>query len=284
MKLRVSHLTRYEYVQSVSFSPHALYLRPRESADQRVTRFAFNISPHGKITSSLDVYDNPVSWVNFWDQSTALNIRSEFDVETLGANPFDFILVGGAARLPFEYSAYDKYMLTPYLNRPSAEAQNVANDWLTIASCAGIDETVAFLVQLSSQLNSRIKYTARLEPGIQTMETTLQTGSGTCRDFAVAMIEILRGVGVAARFVSGYIAEREGAQHADNAMHAWVEVYLPGAGWKGIDPTHGVFCDDHYIAVAHAPRPECVSPVQGSYYSPVAVPSELTTRVLVERV
>lgn len=285
MKLRVSHLSRYEYAQSVSFSPHALYLRPRETPLLRVSRFKFNISPNAKVSHAVDAFDNAMYWAHFWDSANALNIRTEFEIETLETNPFDFLLRADAARFPFAYNAYERYVLAPYLAQPSPPAAGAIASWLQTHQATRPTETLSLLSELNRALTNAVSYRARAHGAPQDVATTLQTGSGACRDYAVAMVEICRSLGLAARFVSGYVYTATGHVRADeNTMHAWAEIYLPGAGWKGVDPCHGIFCADTYIPVAHAPVPECIGPVQGSYYSTVRVPSQLTTNVMVENV
>jgi len=283
MKLRVSHLTRYEYAQSVSFSPHALYLRPRETPLLRVSRFKFNISPNAKLTTGIDPFDNALTSAYFWDRANALNIRTEFEIETLEANPFDFIVRNDAVKFPFNYEPYEKYVLAAYLVPPSADAQKQIRLWLDQHVPAPPSESVPLLSTINQALCFAVNYQRRENGGPQDVTTTLRTGVGASRDYAVALIEICRSLGFAARFVSGYLLPVSGDERTDtHSMHAWTEVYLPGVGWKGLDPSRGIFCTDTYIPVAHAPLAECVSPVQGSYYSSVHVPSLLTTNVLVE--
>lgn len=283
MKLRVSHLTRYEYTQIVSFSPHLLFLRPRETPLLRLGRFAFNISPQAKVTPLIDAFGNNAASVHLWDRADALGIRSEFEIETLEANPFDFLLRLDAASFPFAYDAYERFALSPYLPVSTPAAREAADRWLTSRMPARPSETVALLSALNQQVYQSLQYVRREEAGVQDIGRTLETGSGSCRDYALALVELCRTLGIAARFVSGYLYGEGDDHRNENSMHAWAEVYLPGAGWKGIDPTHGIFCTDAYIPVAHAPVPECISPVQGSYYSSVHVPSRLTTTVLVEK-
>lgn len=283
MKLRVSHLTRYEYAQSVSFSPHALYLRPRETPFLRVGRFKFNISPNAKVTTGLDSFDNIVTSVYFWDRAPALNIRTEFEVETLESNPFDFILRHDASHFPIHYEPYERYALATYLAAPSAEAQDAIRLWVDQQLPERPTETLPLLTAINQALCSAVEYQRREHGGPQDVVTTLQSGIGASRDYAVALIEICRTLGFAARFVSGYSLPVPRDERTEtHAMQAWTEVYLPGAGWKALDPSRGIFCTDTYIPVAHAPVAECVSPVQGSYYSTVHVPSQLTINVLVE--
>jgi transglutaminase-like putative cysteine protease len=284
MKLRVSHLTRYEYDQTVSFSPHRLYLRPRETPSVRLSRFAFNVSPHSKLSPAQDTYDNTMYWAHFWDRSTALSFRADFEVETLESNPFDFILTHGAAQYPFRYDPYERYMLSPYLALPDAPIQDRLRQWIRLTRPDTAKETLPLLTAVNEFVFSQLKYSARSDGSIQDVSTTLESAEGTSRDMASVLVDVLRTLGFAARFTSGYFFTDAGdLRYTPNAMHAWTEVYLPGAGWKGVDPSHGIFCTDAYIPVAHAPQGECISPVQGSYFSASPVPSQLTTRVLVER-
>lgn len=284
MKLRVSHLTRYEYTQPVSFSPHVLYLRPRETPQLRVNHFRFNVAPNARLFSSRDAHDNSLTWVHFWDRANALNIRTEFEIETLDLNPFDFILKTQAVNCPFEYEPIERAALAPYLTRPYPDAQTRIINWLDEHFIERPVETVPYLTALNQLLFTTLAYARRDEHGIQPATTTLELGSGSCRDFAVLLMEICRTIGFAARFVSGYLyAPPDDDHRSANAMHAWTEVYLPGAGWRGLDPTHGIFCTDAFVPVAHAAMAESINPVQGSYYSPVPVPAKLTTNVLVEK-
>jgi transglutaminase-like putative cysteine protease len=283
MKLKVSHLTRYEYDREVSFSPHLLYMRPRDSATLRVNSFHFNISPEAKIVWTRDYYDNLLAWAHFWERSTTLSIRAEFEVETSDTNPFDFILKPYAFNFPFEYEESHKFNLSPYLAPPFDETQARLRNWLDEHFVDRPKETVPFLVALNSLVHDSLSYTRRYERGIQPSTTTLRLGTGSCRDYAVLFVELCRTLGLAARFVSGYQFDPSPDAPSEGAMHAWAEVYLPGAGWKGLDPTHGMFCDEHFIPVAHAAIAESVNPIQGSYYSPDPIPSKLGHSILVEQ-
>ncbi|HTQ29895.1 MAG TPA: transglutaminase family protein [Opitutaceae bacterium] len=283
MKLHVSHLTRYDYTESVSFSPHLLYLRPRETPMLRVNSFGFNIAPEAKLVWTRDSHDVLLAWAYFWEPAAALNVRSEFEVETFDPNPFDFLLKDYAADFPFSYEPLEKFCLTPYLAPPFNETQAALRNWLDEHFVDRPGETVPFISALNSLLCSTLRYTRRDERGIQPSRRTLELGSGSCRDYAVLFAELARTLGLAARFVSGYLYDPQLDSPAHGAMHAWTEVYLPGAGWKGLDPTHGTWCDDSFVPVAHAAVAESVNPIQGSYYSPVSIPSKLTTSVLVEK-
>lgn len=283
MKLKISHLTRYEYDREVSFSPHLIYMRPRESPLLRVNHFQFNISPDTKILWTRDYYDNALAWAHFWERAATLSIRAEIEVETFDTNPFDFILKPSAFTFPFEYEELHTFNLTPYLAPPFDSTQAALRNWLDEHFVDRPKETVPFLVALNTLVHRSLVYNRRDERGIQPSTTTLRLGSGSCRDYAVLFVELCRTLGLAARFVSGYLYDPSPDSAAAGAMHAWAEVYLPGAGWKGLDPTHGVFCDDAFVPVAHAAVAESVNPIQGSYYAPDAVSAKLAPSILVEQ-
>jgi transglutaminase-like putative cysteine protease len=285
MKLRVSHLTRYEYTQDVAFSAHAVYLRPRETPLHRVARFSFNISPSAKHVSTLDAYDNALTWIYLWDRAHALSIRTEFETETLESNPFDFILRNDAIAFPFSYQPVEQLALAPFLSMPFDEHQSRMRNWLDEHFIERPTETLPFLTALNTLVYYTFVYRRRDDPHVQTPTQTLELGGGTSRDFAMLLVAICRALGLAARFVSGYLhTYPEDNRTSPGSMHAWTEVFLPGAGWKGFDATHGVLCTDAYIPVAHAPSAEFVSPVQGSFYSSNQVRSQLTTKVIVEAI
>jgi len=284
MKLHVSHLTRYEYERAVTLSPHLLFLRPRETPLLRVNSFGFNISPEAKLVWTRDSHDVLLAWAYFWDNAPALSIRSEFEVETYDTNPFDFILRPYAFTIPFKYEPLEQFNLTPYLAPPFKETRQILTAWLDEHFVDRPPETVPYLTALNQLVYTSMTYNRREEQGIQSSRTTLALGSGACRDYSVLFVELCRTLGIAARFVSGYLYTDPGDDHRSaGAMHAWAEVYLPGAGWKGLDPTHGVLCDDAFIPVAHAAIAESVNPIQGTVFSANRVVANLLTEVRVEK-
>jgi transglutaminase-like putative cysteine protease len=289
MFLRLAHLTRYEYSAPVSFAPHALYLRPRETPRQRLHHFALEITPAARRIATNDPLDNALDWVFFAPENpaTKLEIRSELMVETLDANPFDFFLKPTALTFPFAYDDAERTALTPCLTpRADSPAPEILRAWVNEHLPSPPAETVPFLMALNTAIQRGLAYTRREEQGIQSATDTLARGSGSCRDYAVFLIEICRVLGLAARFVSGYLYE-PGATGADPtlcpAMHAWAEVYLPGAGWRGLDATRGIFCDDAFVPVAHAAIAESVNPIQGNISCPPGVTSNLTILLSVEK-
>lgn len=284
MQLRISHLTRYEYDRPVEFSPHVLYLRPRESAHARLLRHDLTIQPSAKLLQVRDTHDNNCTHAHFSSAVSTLEIRSEFEVMNDFANPFDFILKPPASQFPFAYEPVFDFALGPYLAAPFDHTRATLLKWLDAHFTERPAETVSYLTALNTLLFEQLRYTRREEPGIQPSIRTLELGGGACRDYAVLLMECCRTLGLAARFVSGYkFAPVEQDARSAGAMHAWAEVYLPGAGWCGLDPTHGIWCDEHFIPIAHAAQAESVNPIQGTIYAPGPVSSRLFTEVRVER-
>jgi transglutaminase-like putative cysteine protease len=288
MFLRLAHVTRYEYSQPVSFAPHALYLRPRETPRQRLHEFKLDVSPSPRRIATSDAEDNALDWAWFSPDLTAtrLEFRSEFMVETLDTNPFDFFLKPSALSFPFAYDETERYALGPCLTLPQGSDSEQLRAWLQQHLPRPPGATVEFLTALNGAVRQFLSYTRRDEPGIQTPTETLALRSGSCRDFALLLIALCRTLGLAARFVSGYLYEAPplgGGQVLPPTMHAWAEVYLPGAGWRGLDPTRAIFCDDAFVAVAHASRAENVNPIQGGFFSPIPATSHFVTHLTIDK-
>jgi transglutaminase-like putative cysteine protease len=289
MFLRLVHLTRYDYSEPVSFAPHALYLRPRETPRQRLHHFALEITPTARRIATTDPLDNALDWAFFAPENpaTKLEFRSELLVETLDSNPFDFFLKPTALTFPFHYDAAEQTALIPCLTpRIDSPGAHVLRTWLEQHLPSPPTETVPYLIALNTAVQRALVYSRRDEQGIQSAGETLERGTGSCRDYAVLLIELCRALGLAARFVSGYLFEPAATGATPPlppAMHAWAEVYLPGAGWRGLDATRGIFCDDAFVPVAHAALAESVNPIQGTFYGPGTVTSNLTTILSVEK-
>jgi transglutaminase-like putative cysteine protease len=284
MKLRLSHDTRYVYSAPVSLSPHLLYLRPRQTSRLHLLTYTCHVTPAVRLRAVLDPHDNELAWAHFEAPTAELHVQMAAELETLDADPFDFILKTYATRFPFDYEPVFDFALGPYLAPPYDATQATLRRWLDGNFRERPGETVPFLSALNQLLFHSLVYERREERGIQPSRLTLQRGTGACRDYAVLLMEICRTLGLAARFVSGYLYSPAGdAQRTEGAMHAWAEVYLPGAGWKGLDPTHGIWCDERFVPVAHAAQAESINPIQGSYSSATPVTTALTTAVVVER-
>lgn len=284
MKLRITHETHYRYSEPVSLSIHLLYLRPREHAHQRLERYALTVTPPAALSTCLDPQENQLVQVRFPETAAEFRISTEVIVENDDENPFDFILRDYAIAFPFTYEPSLAFALGPYLAPPFASTQRALQAWLDEHFATRPPHTIALLSALNLLIFEHFTYKRREEHGIQPSLTTIKVGSGACRDFAVLLVELCRTLGLAARFVSGYLFAPDGDDHRTiGAMHAWAEVFLPGAGWRALDPTHGIWCDDRFIAVAHAAQAEEVNPVQGKIYCNNPVQSQLDVTVMVER-
>lgn len=271
MRLKVRHLSCYRYDEAVGFSPHKLYLRPRENALVRLHRYNLALFPEATLRWQQDMHDNPLALAFFEGTSKQLTILMEAEVQLEEANPFDFILSPHAVDYPFSYQKEEQEVLAPYL-APHPEGEQV-NTWLNNLMPIRSGSTVDLLSAFNQALFQKLTYQRRDKEGIQTPDETIACQCGSCRDFAVLFMEGCRRLGLAARFVSGYLYDpptRDGGPlygRAAGAMHAWAQVYLPGAGWKGFDPTNGILCTQFFIPVAVSARAELANPIQGSYLS-----------------
>lgn len=294
MKLHVEHLTRHTYERPVSFSDHALFLRPLDSHRRRVERFEVATTPASSQRWVRDAYGNLVLRCNFGlTESTVLEFKTRIDVAVEEDNPFDFILDSHATAYPFSYREPDLSSLKAYLDSKAAAGAAKSLDWFykVVPSPSAHPDVVQFLSDLNTAIRREIRYERRDEEGIQDPDTTIQLQSGSCRDMAVLFIAILRQLGFAARFCSGYLyvppVEEGGAlseNRADGSMHAWAEVYLPGAGWKGFDPTNGVLANGFFIPCGVSHEPLNVNPIQGTYFSKIPVASTMEVDLKMERI
>lgn len=283
MRLLIDHQTRYFYEDEVSLGPHNFLLRPRENAMVSVRHFRLSIEPEAKVNWLRDHNENGLLRAFFRDPTRTLSVRVEMEVETLESNPFDFILDSEAFNYPFTYNAREASALQPYID-PTA-ARGPAADWVREILPALPEETLTLLLELNSRVKENLRYMTRGDAGIQPIEETLRLRSGSCRDIAFLMMHAVRALGFAARFASGYLYE-PGTQEKDQesgSLHAWTEIFLPGAGWKGFDPTNGILCDDHFIPLAVGRQPDNLNPVSGLYYGQRKIPSTFQSRVRFQR-
>jgi len=283
MLLRLSHTTTYVYSAPVSLSPHLLYLRPRGSAALHLRSYELHTEPAARLQEVRDPLDNDTTCAHFHAPLTTVTFAMRAEVKTHDTNPFDFTLKDYAIPYPFTYEPVFDFALGPCLAPPYADTQSALRTWLNRHFTDRPRESVPFLSALNSLIFNTLKYERRERVGIQPSRETIQRGTGACRDYAVLMMELCRTLGLAARFVSGYLyTPPDDDQRTANAMHAWVEVYLPGAGWKGLDPTHGIWCNDAFVPVAHAAQAESVNPIQGNLYAKAPVTAKLDTTVTVD--
>lgn len=262
-RLRITHLTEYTFSSQVTLNPHRLLLRPREGHDVRIESSRLEISPAYTIKWQRDVFDNSLAIINFQERADKLIIASEVVIQHYAPAPYDFLLEGYAVNFPFSYALSEQIDLAAFQQPVFPADQAVIYDWLQRPGWQNM-QTFALLVRLNQAISHEFRYQVREEAGVQSPALTLSMGSGSCRDYATLFIEACRYMGLASRFVSGYL--HAPATEAGNATtHAWVEIYLPGTGWKGFDPTSGEVTGNRHIAVAVARDSETVPPVSGSF-------------------
>src|SRR5881392_274430 len=274
MKIGVRYETIYRYDRAVRFSPHDVRLFPRTDRFVQMRRLDFRTQPETTVRFGRDVFDNVVASCFFDQPSEMLELRLAIDVEAAKKNPFDFVLSRRAVQIPFNYEEDIASIICAYCKRQTDESISLPG-W-TPPSQESPCETVATLVELTNALHQTISYERREEGAAQSPAETLRRQRGACRDTAVLLAEMLRDLGLAARVVSGYLRETdEEVRRAEGSLHAWTEVFLPGAGWVGLDPTNGILCNDNFIAAAVGLRPADITPISGSFYHRDRVPAEM---------
>jgi uncharacterized protein (DUF2126 family)/transglutaminase-like putative cysteine protease len=272
----LTHVTRYRYDRLISLGPQVVRLRPAPHSRTRILSYSMKVEPADHfINWQQDPFSNYQARLVFPEKTDRFTVTVDLVAEMAVYNPFDFFLEPQAEHFPFAYSGLTAQELAPYLACESAPQALGEKFRKTLA---GIDRrrvrTIDFLVALNQQLQREIQYLIRLEPGVQTPEQTLRLGSGSCRDSAWLLVQLLRHCGLAARFVSGYLIQLkpdvkplEGPSGTDadfTDLHAWCEVFLPGAGWVGLDPTSGLLAGEGHIPVACTPTPLGAAPIEGA--------------------
>lgn len=267
-RYKILHRTYYNFPEPVTFNSHILRLRPREGPELRIESSLLKILPSASLRWLRDAEDNAVAVATFSNTAKQLAIESEVIVQQYHLNPFEFLLTDYANSLPFSYTSEDFGTLAPYINYDKGPDHFLLQEWTSQICQSGQQiSTSSFLNRLCRMIHEDMTYHVREEQGVQTAHKTLTYRSGSCRDFANLFIQAARLFGLAARFVSGYLHAPVSTLNF-GATHAWAEVFLPGAGWKGFDPTLGRMVDADHIAVAVASLPEAISPVEGSFNGP----------------
>ena len=287
LNLHIHHRTRHTYESEVSFGDHRCFLRPRESHGIRVHAFDLTTTPEARQRWMTDAEGNVVRVCTFGlHTSTVLEIDLRLEVEVEDQNPFEFLLEPYATQYPFSYSEVDCDVLAPYLGSGNP---SVSADWFRRQGAAPEAHTdiVQFLADLNTSVHTGISYVRREEEGIQSPEETIRLGSGSCRDMAMLLMCGIRELGLATRFVSGYLYDPPNEDghvfnRAVGSMHAWIEVYVPGAGWKGFDPTNGILANGMFLPTAVSAIPSRIDPIQGAYYSQQSVASSLEVELTLE--
>ncbi len=266
------HKTHYTYDKPVGHAPHIIRLRPAPHCRTPILSYAQKVLPKKHfINWQQDPFSNYLARVVFPEKSTELLVEVDLVAEMAVYNPFDFFLEEYAEKFPFTYDAGLKKELAPFLE-VAAPGMNLRNFVASISRTEG--RTIDFLVGVNQRIWKEIRYGIRLEPGVQTPEETLKLGSGSCRDSAWLLVQAFRHLGLAARFVSGYLIQLKpdvksldgpsGAEKDFTDLHAWCEVYLPGGGWIGLDPTSGLLAGEGHIPLACSPEPSSAAPISGA--------------------
>ncbi|MDB6031735.1 MAG: dehydrogenase [Verrucomicrobiales bacterium] len=268
----LNHRTHYTYDRWVSLSPQVIRLRPAPHCRTPVLSYSLKVLPRAHfINWQQDPQSNYLARVTFPEKTKEFLVEVDLVAEMAVYNPFDFFLEPDAEKFPFTYEAALKKELTPFLEKlPLTRSFGVFVNTINRDPVRTID----FLVGLNQRLSREIKYIIRLEPGVQTPEETLASRSGSCRDSAWLLVQLFRHVGLAARFASGYLIQLkadvkslDGPSGTDldfTDLHAWCEVYLPGAGWVGLDPTSGLMAGEGHLPLAATPDPSSAAPVSGA--------------------
>lgn len=273
IRVAINHKTTYRYDRPVALSPHIFRLRPAVHSRTPIESYSFKLHPQEHfINWQQDPFGNYQARVVFPEKTTELSIEVEVIAQMTVINPFDFFVEDYAEQYPFRYEGALQKELLPYLE--IKEDGPLLKEWLSQIALKTETPIVDFLVAINQKLSKDINYTIRMEPGVQSCEETLSKALGSCRDSAWLLVQILRHAGLAARFVSGYLIQLTAdIQSLDGPsgpaadftdLHAWAEVYIPGAGWIGLDATSGLFAGEGHIPLACTPDFASAAPVVGA--------------------
>ncbi|MEM6885598.1 MAG: transglutaminase family protein, partial [Verrucomicrobiota bacterium] len=275
MHYHISHTTEYSYDEPVGFTTQLIRLFPRMDDRLRMSEYELSVFPEGDLYWLRDPYGNAIAKFFTTEKSKQLSVTVTTRIEHRQESAFDFLLDTHAIQFPFKYSESESEILQPYLS--STEPEPVLTEWLNSSAVTLKGDTTICLTSLIQKIHQSIGYQRRDEPGIQTPTETLQTQSGTCRDYAVLLMAVCNDLGLASRFVSGYLhaSSDDPTTRGADALHAWTDVYLPGAGWRGLDPTNGIWCSHSHIPLAVSKNPLETTPIEGSYCADHPVSSSM---------
>jgi uncharacterized protein (DUF2126 family) len=272
IRTAIHHITEYQFDRSVSLSPHVLRLRPAAHCRTPILGYSLKITPENHfINWQQDPFGNFLARVVFPEKTQSLRVEVEVITDMTVINPFDFFVDEYAEKFPFQYEKALKQELHPYLE--IMDDGPLIREWIKSVPVKPMPIN-DFLVYLNQRLESEIGYNIRMEPGVQKPDETLKIKRGSCRDSAWLLVQILRHLGLAARFCSGYLVQLtsdiksidgpSGPEQDFTDLHAWCEVYIPGAGWIGLDPTSGLFAGEGHIPLACTPSPGSAAPITGA--------------------
>ena len=268
----LNHVTHYRYDRPINLGPQVVRLRPAPHSRTRILSYSMRVEPAKHFVNwQQDPQSNYLARLVFPDQTTEMRIEVDLVAEMSVLNPFDFFLEPSAENFPFEYEPEQAHELAPYMEKAPLTPKFA--EYLASIPREPM-QTTNFLVALNQRLQGDIAYLIRMEPGVQTPEVTLVNGSGSCRDSGWLLVQLLRHLGFAARFVSGYLIQLKsdvksldgpsGTEVDFTDLHAWCEVFLPGAGWIGFDPTSGLLAGEGHIPLACSPDPSSAAPISGA--------------------
>jgi transglutaminase-like putative cysteine protease len=273
IRVALQHRTTYQFDRLVNLGPHEIRLRPAPHCRTPILGYSLDVEPAHFLNWQQDPYGNWVARLVFPERADKLEVVVDLTADMTVVNPFDFFVESYAERYPFEYSAGLAKELIPFLE--TAPLTPRLGAWLSgfRATLGAEENTVMMLVRLNHQLQSEVRYLVRMEPGVQAPDETLARACGSCRDTGWLLVQILRHLGLAARFASGYLVQLvadakpldgpAGPERDFTDLHAWAEVYLPGAGWVGLDPTSGLLAGEGHIPLACTADPGSAAPVIG---------------------
>lgn len=267
----LSHATHYTYDRPVALGPQIVRLRPTPHCRTPIADYGLTVQPaEHALNWQHDPYGNWLARYLFSGKTTEFSVAVALTADLAPVNPFDFFVEPDAECWPFHFAAELHDDLAPF-SKPEPAGPRLAG--FVRAISREPRNTVEFLVDLNRQIAHTIHYLVRVEPGVQAPEETLAAGAGSCRDTAWLFVQILRHLGMPARFVSGYLIQLRSDPAPDNGdgvksdtadLHAWTEVYLPGAGWIGLDPTSGLLCAEGHIPLAATPHFRSAAPISGT--------------------
>lgn len=294
MRVRIKHITRYSYDEQVTLGPHIVRLFPANHLSSELLTYNLSTNPKATQRWQTDAWGNRLCRLTFdgIDPAEELAITVDGSFDLMPVNPFDFFIDADAAEFPVEYSEETREEFAPFLR--TGPLDDSVREWMEKTSATGA--VIDYLVAINQRVANDIGHIIRLEPGLQTPAETLELGSGSCRDSAWLLCTVLRERGFIARFVSGYLIQLEdegnipGVQRGMDEdvldLHAWAEVFLPGAGWIGMDSTSGLLCAEGHIPLSSATQPSFAAPLAGSYgkTGKSSITSSLSYTMEIERI
>jgi len=271
IRVAIHHNTYYDFDREVTLSPHTIRLRPAPHSRTPIRSYSLKVTPEDHfINWQQDAFGNFLASVVFNEKTKRFSVEVEVVADMVTINPFDFFLDEDAEEFPFKYTKEQKRDLGLYLEKDKC---GYLFNRLVKSISLEKRRTIDFLVEVNQKIQEMIDYSIRMEPGVQSPAETLKKQLGSCRDSAWLMVQVLRHLGLAARFASGYLVQLtadqksldgpSGPEEDFTDLHAWCEVFLPGAGWVGLDPTSGLFAGEGHIPLACTPRPSSAAPIDG---------------------